>query len=400
MFKLKLEFSQNSFENNFYSELDEAPNLFLEHVIKKVVVNELKNSLDQHVEKNKLIRNNIEWIRPRYHLYGKPVSLAEITKTKFFNLGFIRIFLTLPKGAKIQISDSNHLKFLEQIKIKNKELKTISKFIISIYSLGINTDILLPIQEQLSTPCDCKTSYLTPYINGVWDYNLRFICKFCGKSYICECFRKALDKEYSRLISKGRDNISGDYDLNKIKAYEESSFREKICHLCRGVPSELHFCHPMYGSEILVKYGPYIYCLALEKEMSHRDAENLIRDKLGVPRIGEGWISEMNLVNIVRDIFPNEIVNHQASPDWLGNQRLDIFIPSRHLAIEYQGKQHYEPVDFFGGVEGFHKTKERDKNKKSLCEKNGIYLIYFSYDEEINKSFVVSRIRKYSKQIL
>ena len=102
----------------------------------------------------------------------------------------------------------------------------------------------------------------------------------------------------------------------------------------------------------------------------------------------------MNLVNIVRDIFPNEIVNHQASPDWLGNQRLDIFVPSRHLAIEYQGKQHFEPVDFFGGVEGFHKTKERDENKKSLCEKNGIYIIYFSYYEDINKSFVKSRINE------
>jgi len=397
MFKLKLEISQNSFENNFYSELNDSPYLFLEHVIKKVVIKEIQFKLDQLVREKKLLRSKIEFVIPKYHLYGKPFSLNEIIKENYLDLGYIRLILNLPKGEKIQFYDSNQLTISEQMRIKHKELKTLDKYTITFYSLQFNTDILFPVQEKYTKPCECKTEYLTPFIHGVWHYALRFICKFCGKSYVCECFHKALDKDYSELISKGRDNISGDYDLNIITAYEESKFRENICHLCRGVTSELHFCHPQYGSEILVKYGPYIYCHARELEISHRDAENLIRDKLGVPRIGEGWVSEMNLVNIVKDIFPNEIVKHQASPEWLGNQRLDIFVPSQHLAIEYQGKQHFEPVDFFGGVEGFHKTKERDEYKKSICEKNGIQIIYFSYYEEINKSFVVSRIRKYTK---
>ncbi|NIM04544.1 MAG: hypothetical protein GTN65_02750, partial [Armatimonadetes bacterium] len=92
--------------------------------------------------------------------------------------------------------------------------------------------------------------------------------------------------------------------------------------------------------------------------ISRREAENEIRNVLGIPGIGEGWISEVELLNMVREILPEEEVVHQASPEWLGSQRLDIFIPSLRIAIEYQGRQHYEPVPFFGGDEGFRKTRE------------------------------------------
>ena len=87
----------------------------------------------------------------------------------------------------------------------------------------------------------------------------------------------------------------------------------------------------------------------MEKNIGIRDAENEIRELVGIPRIGEGWLSEANLLKIVRDIFPHEDVFHQASPKWLGKQRLDIYIPTFKVAIEYQGKQHYEPVEYFGG---------------------------------------------------
>lgn len=36
--------------------------------------------------------------------------------------------------------------------------------------------------------------------------------------------------------------------------------------------------------------------------------------------------------------------------------RLDIYIPSLNTAIEYQGLQHFQPVDFYGGGKGFYKA--------------------------------------------
>lgn len=68
--------------------------------------------------------------------------------------------------------------------------------------------------------------------------------------------------------------------------------------------------------------------------------------------------------------------------DWLtrknsGRMSFDFFIPSLNIAIEYQGKQHFEKVDRFGGEEGLRLTKERDAYKRDICRENGVKLIYF-----------------------
>lgn len=110
--------------------------------------------------------------------------------------------------------------------------------------------------------------------------------------------------------------------------------------------------------------------------------ENYIRDKVNLPKIGEGqWISELSLLNKVRSKTSMKVI-HQWSPDWLGRQRIDIGIPDLGLAFEYNGKQHYEAVEFFGGGEGYRATKKRDKIKRELCKKNGINLIEIRYDAE------------------
>jgi hypothetical protein len=53
-------------------------------------------------------------------------------------------------------------------------------------------------------------------------------------------------------------------------------------------------------------------------------------------------------------------------------------IPSHRVAVEYQGQQHFEPIEFFGGEDAFRQTVERDERKKRLCDENGIRLIYVS----------------------
>ena len=68
---------------------------------------------------------------------------------------------------------------------------------------------------------------------------------------------------------------------------------------------------------------------------------------------------------------------------WLNKQTLDFYIPSKNIAIECQGKQHFEVVDFSGrnkerALKEFNDTKERDERKKHLCEENGVRLLYFT----------------------
>ena len=40
-----------------------------------------------------------------------------------------------------------------------------------------------------------------------------------------------------------------------------------------------------------------------------------------------------------------------------------------YALIEYQGEQHYQSEDFFGGEEKFLQVKEYDKKKRDYCKK-------------------------------
>ena len=68
-------------------------------------------------------------------------------------------------------------------------------------------------------------------------------------------------------------------------------------------------------------------------------------------------------------------VLHQARPWWLAPQSLDIYLPRYNIAIEYQGAQHTQPVEFFGGEEAFEQQQERDARKAAACAQNGCALI-------------------------
>lgn len=53
-------------------------------------------------------------------------------------------------------------------------------------------------------------------------------------------------------------------------------------------------------------------------------------------------------------------------------------MPDYNIAIECQGKQHFIPVNIFGGEEGFKYRQELDFLKYELCKKNGIKIFYYS----------------------
>lgn len=63
------------------------------------------------------------------------------------------------------------------------------------------------------------------------------------------------------------------------------------------------------------------------------------------------------------------------------NQRFDFYIHKINTAIEFDGKQHFMPVDFFGGEKEFLKTKSRDKIKDEYCMSNKIGLIRIGFDK-------------------
>lgn len=113
-----------------------------------------------------------------------------------------------------------------------------------------------------------------------------------------------------------------------------------------------------------------------------REAENQARIEVGIPRIGEGWISETALFRKLESEFSTTTVIQHGHPEWLGRQHFDVWFPNWKIAVEYHGKQHFEPVDFFGGQHAFEEVVERDKRKDMLAKQHGVSLYIIAEDDD------------------
>ena len=60
----------------------------------------------------------------------------------------------------------------------------------------------------------------------------------------------------------------------------------------------------------------------------------------------------------------------------------DFYLPDYNSIIEFDGKQHFKAIDFFGGEEGLKQTQIRDEFKNNWCEENDIKLLRIPYFEE------------------
>lgn len=64
----------------------------------------------------------------------------------------------------------------------------------------------------------------------------------------------------------------------------------------------------------------------------------------------------------------------------VGLLRFDFFLDDHNIAIEYNGRQHYQPVEYFGGDAAFADSVQRDNAKQEWCRSNGVDLVVVRYD--------------------
>lgn len=229
---------------------------------------------------------------------------------------------------------------------------------------------------------------------------------------------------------------------------EKLNFENEICHECNKITPAYSYCDPMYGGVFEQNYGWYINKQSFEygvspvsnkilEDICHdevfsllecgkkefitkynglsetdlimlqaRDSyfqkcsrrirkiiENEVRVKFGFKKVGEAWATETLLYQIVCQIFPKDKIYRHYRPDFLEYLELDVFIPSLNIGMEYQGIQHFEPVEHWGGEDSLNRVIQRDKKKKKLCSQNGIKLIYFHYYEEISRELVEGKLK-------
>ena len=73
---------------------------------------------------------------------------------------------------------------------------------------------------------------------------------------------------------------------------------------------------------------------------------------------------------------------------------VDFFIPTSNTIIEYNGQQHYEAIDYFGGKERFERQKERDNAVRMYCKEHKIRLIEIPYTEYKNIETILNKSLK------
>ena len=64
----------------------------------------------------------------------------------------------------------------------------------------------------------------------------------------------------------------------------------------------------------------------------------------------------------------------------------DFYLPDYNVCIEYQGEQHYRPVEYFGGEKQFEIQQKHDQIKRNYCKHNNIKLLEIPYWEDIEKA--------------
>lgn len=86
-----------------------------------------------------------------------------------------------------------------------------------------------------------------------------------------------------------------------------------------------------------------------------------------------------NTIHFNRQKTFKECVNPHTSK----KLKFDFYLPYYNMCIEFNGKQHYEPIEYFGGTDSFKSLQYRDKIKQEFCKNNHINFMKIKYDENI-----------------
>lgn len=239
----------------------------------------------------------------------------------------------------------------------------------------------------------------------------------CQKCYD-ERRGKTLKKSQEQFIKELEEIYAGKgYDFSKV-VYDGN--KKKVCIICPKhgefwvTPNKIitrHDCCPKCSAELnglskrltnesFIKKARNVhgdlYDYSLVKYVTTDTPVRIICKKHGVfeqtPEIhlnGCGC-QKCNMSHLEKDLMnfleENGIeYEWQKKFKWLGKKSLDFYIPSKKIAIECQGMQHFISVEHFGDTCGFADRVKSDIAKNVECEEHGIKIIYLVERESVSE---------------
>lgn len=333
--------------------------------------------------KTEIVENDLLTMEFKY-------SESKTLKEKCFNFYDISFFVEFALRNLDIVNKAIKYKYQKK-KSKEASQPLLSKYSHRIWEIKIHEPFKNPSPNLIEKTCSHE--YLK--LNNHWEPYRKYECIKCYKTFMCSCERELIETVHPHK--------------------KQEAWLNGICPKCRGLndtspitPGKL-----MYGSTFFAQFWREIWFerdkMAIEiaeKEgknprevflalLSSHEPENRIRKRYGVPLVGEGWISETTLFKTLKRIFPKYKVVHHGIPKWLGNMHLDVYIPEMKIAFEYQGKQHSEPIEYFGGKGGFERLRERDKKKFELCKENDVRLFYIKEGQDFSEEVLRDLLKEY-----
>ena len=174
---------------------------------------------------------------------------------------------------------------------------------------------------------------------------------------------------------------------NDKNAQKQIYTTEQFIEKCKAV-------HPNYDYSYVEYHGSqekiWVVCNK-EDSKGHKHGgfwaspDALLQGK-GCPKCGNHLpIGEEEIYQYLKEIVPNEEIRRRDKKI-LNGMELDIYIPSKNVAIEYDGIRWHS--------EEFGKERNYHLNKTDLCLEKGIYLIHVFEDEWLNDSDGIKRLFK------
>lgn len=117
-----------------------------------------------------------------------------------------------------------------------------------------------------------------------------------------------------------------------------------------------------------------------------------VRSSFNLPESGFGSIGEEKLFMVVQNMFPDQKVEHNVRPPWLQGLEIDVWLPEKFIGFEFQGEQHFNPIEHWGGEESLKNLQERDRKKSEIFKSMGYTLITVNFNDPIDEKFLRSKL--------
>ena len=142
-----------------------------------------------------------------------------------------------------------------------------------------------------------------------------------GERRFCYCHSGAHAGMLTDAKARASTFMPNSWPHRVISLLEHAVYVDGLCHFCISERHGQDAPIEWYGAQIQQHFEPYVDLLVRSTNMDLRTAKAEARRRLSISR----WVREEELYQLISRLFPTQTIRREASPRWLGQQRLDIY---------------------------------------------------------------------------